>query len=90
MPSIVEANPFGGAAIVIGPIALWRILYHRQFDPLFLAILEESDISNSLVMPSLLFSPFCFSPLKLVDYHLGCDRLAWLHVSFFKVATLFL
>jgi hypothetical protein len=46
MPSIVEANPFGGAAIVIGPIALWRILYHRQFDPLFLAILEESDISN--------------------------------------------
>jgi hypothetical protein len=58
--SVIEVNPLGGAAIVVGPIALWTIHCCRQFDPFFPAILEERTSPMSLVTPCPLFSFFLF------------------------------
>jgi hypothetical protein len=54
--SVIKANPLGGAAIVVGLIALWTILCRRQFDPFFPAILEEQTSPMPLVTSSTFFS----------------------------------
>jgi hypothetical protein len=66
-PSVVEANPFGGAAIVVSRVAFLIVFFRWQFDSFFPAVLEERTPPMSFIMPCPLFSPFFLSSLELVD-----------------------
>jgi hypothetical protein len=66
-PSVVEAIPFGGAAIVVSLVAFWIVFCHWKFDSFFTVVLEERTPPMSFITPCPLFSSFCLSSLELVD-----------------------
>jgi hypothetical protein len=90
--SVIEANPLGGAAIVVGPIALWTIFCRRQFDSFFPAVLEEWTSPMSFTVPCPILSSLCFllPMLELFDQHLRRDSVGMASSLFLQVATLFL